>query len=259
MPRGRIVYGAAALAKLRRVTVLVVWLLTLWAIAPAGAANLSIEWDPPLTRADGTPLTDLAGYHLHYGTTSTQYTHIVEIGPTNSMSVDNLIEGQTYYFALKAVDSVGAESQFSDEMAWNSANQDVDSFPDAWETNHFGTIDASAGAASEDYDQDGQTDVDEWVAGSNPAQPDSTFSIQAIAEGGQIKIVFPATKAEGPGYDNKRRMFVVEHCAGDRGHWTVCDGMAPIEGSNQVVNYSVAGNEVEFYRLQCWLETTAPL
>jgi hypothetical protein len=34
--------------------------------AISGQATLS--WDPPTTNVDGTPLTDLAGYKVYYGT-----------------------------------------------------------------------------------------------------------------------------------------------------------------------------------------------
>src|SRR5258705_3518776 len=36
--------------------------------ARAEAASLSLGWNAPTTNADGTPLTDLAGYHVYLGT-----------------------------------------------------------------------------------------------------------------------------------------------------------------------------------------------
>ena len=36
--------------------------------ARAEAASLSLSWNAPTTNADGTPLIDLAGYHVYLGT-----------------------------------------------------------------------------------------------------------------------------------------------------------------------------------------------
>ncbi len=47
-------------------------------ILSAGDATLS--WDPPTTNADGTPLTDLAGYRIYYGTSSGSYSQNIDAG-----------------------------------------------------------------------------------------------------------------------------------------------------------------------------------
>jgi len=81
---------------------------------PANSAKLS--WTPPTTNEDGTPLTDLKGYKLYYGPTPGNYTKTVDINDpaATSFQVDNLASG-TWYFSLKAVDTAGNESRFSNE------------------------------------------------------------------------------------------------------------------------------------------------
>jgi hypothetical protein len=37
---------------------------------PPSGTTATLTWDAPTTNADGTPLTDLAGYRIYYGTTS---------------------------------------------------------------------------------------------------------------------------------------------------------------------------------------------
>ena len=37
-------------------------------VQDAFSAEVTLSWDPPTTNADGTPLTDLAGYKVYYGT-----------------------------------------------------------------------------------------------------------------------------------------------------------------------------------------------
>ena len=77
-----------------------------------GSATLS--WTPPTQNTDGSALTNLSGYTVYYGTSSTTMTNKVAI--TNpgltSYLVGNLGSG-TYYFAITAYSSTGVESAMS--------------------------------------------------------------------------------------------------------------------------------------------------
>ena len=76
--------------------------------------SATLSWDKPLTNTDGTALTDLAGYRLYYGTGAGTYTKTVDVGNVTTYTINTLAQG-TYYFAVKAVNSSGAESDFSNE------------------------------------------------------------------------------------------------------------------------------------------------
>ena len=81
-----------------------------------GSATLS--WTPPTTRMDGSPLTNLAGYRIRYGTSSGSYPNVITIpngGVTNGV-VSNLVPG-TYYFVTTAFDAAGYESNFSSPVS----------------------------------------------------------------------------------------------------------------------------------------------
>ena len=82
--------------------------------APAGSATLS--WMPPTQNADGSPLTDLAGYKVSYGTASRSYVTTLTLGSPgmNSVVIEDLKPG-TYFFAVQAVNSAGVVSDFSNE------------------------------------------------------------------------------------------------------------------------------------------------
>jgi hypothetical protein len=83
----------------------------------AFAYDATVRWDAPLTNANGTPLTDLAGYYIYYGTESRNYDSKINAGNGTEYTVSNLTEDVNYYFAVSAYDSSGNESSFSDEVS----------------------------------------------------------------------------------------------------------------------------------------------
>ena len=77
-----------------------------------GSASLS--WTPPTTKSDGSPLTNLAGYKIYWGTTPGVYTSSITVASPgiSSYIVENL-SPNTYYFVSTAYDSAGGESDYS--------------------------------------------------------------------------------------------------------------------------------------------------
>jgi hypothetical protein len=77
-----------------------------------GSASLS--WTPPTRNTDGSTLTNLAGYKISYGTSSSSLSKTVTIANAgiSSYVVDGLTSG-TWYFSIKAYTSVGTESAAS--------------------------------------------------------------------------------------------------------------------------------------------------
>jgi hypothetical protein len=74
-----------------------------------GTATLS--WSAPTENADGTPVTDLAGYRVYYGTSPGDLSQSIEVSgaQTTTYEVENLPAG-TYYFAVAAYNTSGVES-----------------------------------------------------------------------------------------------------------------------------------------------------
>jgi hypothetical protein len=71
----------------------------------------TISWVPPTQNTDGSPLTDLGGYRIYYGTNSSALTQVAEIsnpGITTYM-IQNL-SAATWYFSLRAYRTDGTES-----------------------------------------------------------------------------------------------------------------------------------------------------
>ena len=76
-----------------------------------GDVELDAAYD---ATANGTALTNLAGYRVRWGTTAGNYTNTVTLNNPGLTSyvVGNLVPG-TYYFVVTALSSAGTESPFS--------------------------------------------------------------------------------------------------------------------------------------------------
>ncbi len=87
---------------------------------PGGTAKaVTLNWMPPTENTDGTPLTNLSGYDIHYGTSSGNYTQTINVSNPGIATyvVDNLTPGTTYYFTVAAVNAAGTESPLSTEVS----------------------------------------------------------------------------------------------------------------------------------------------
>ena len=92
--------------------------LAQFAVNVVGQANgnATISWQPPTQNTDGTTLTNLKGYKIHYGTEPGSYDEVVTINNAGvaTFVIENLGPG-TWYFAVTAVANGGAESDLSGE------------------------------------------------------------------------------------------------------------------------------------------------
>lgn len=87
------------------------------AVVEPTTGSVTLSWSAPTQNTDGTPLLDLAGYRIHYGTAERQYDHLISIdnpGITTTV-VENLGVG-TWYFAATATTASGLESEPSAEV-----------------------------------------------------------------------------------------------------------------------------------------------
>ncbi len=61
--------------------------------------------------------SDLAGYWVYYGTSPSNYDHLVGVSTTPSIDITGLEAGKTYYFAVTARDTSGNQSGFSQQVS----------------------------------------------------------------------------------------------------------------------------------------------
>ena len=80
--------------------------------------SLTVDWVAPTTKADGTPLTDLAGFRILIGTTSGSYSQTVTVpSPSTLTYTASGLPANTYYAVAKAYDTSNGESGPSVEVS----------------------------------------------------------------------------------------------------------------------------------------------
>jgi len=95
-----------------RLIVILVFAALLMSVVPAKAAEIALAWD-----ANAEP--DLSGYKVYSGTASRSYSGSVDVGNWTNCVMGGLEPGRTYYFAAKAYNATGSESDYSSEVVYN--------------------------------------------------------------------------------------------------------------------------------------------
>jgi hypothetical protein len=84
--------------------------------APSGTAGgtATVSWQPPVANTDDSPLTNLAGYRVYYGTSASNLSNQIQVANPGLTSyvVTNLPSG-THFFAVTAYSTSGTESDRS--------------------------------------------------------------------------------------------------------------------------------------------------
>ena len=80
----------------------------------SGGASVALAWD-------SSPSPNVVSYRIYYGTAPGTYSQPfgqgVNVGNATTYTVTGLSSATTYYFAATAIDSLGDESQFSNETS----------------------------------------------------------------------------------------------------------------------------------------------
>ena len=106
-------------------------IILLLGASPVFAGDVTLTWTPPTTNVDGSPLTDLAGFKIYYGTSSSSYTQTINLADpaATGYTVTNLTDGGTYFFAVTAYDTSGNESDYSNEASKTASGSGGDTTP----------------------------------------------------------------------------------------------------------------------------------
>jgi hypothetical protein len=101
-------------------TFLLVLVMGAFAAQPTAPPKVSLAWDPSTD-------PDVTNYNVYYGLNHTQYTVMVPAGNVTNFVITNLIYGwnTNYYFAATAVNSVGLESDYSNEATYAPTTNNI--------------------------------------------------------------------------------------------------------------------------------------
>lgn len=82
----------------------------------ARCGEISLAWDAPVARVDGTPLpaAEIAGYNVYWGNLPGEYTGSKTV--TGLEAMVDCVGGFDYYFAVTTLDTAGQESAYSNEV-----------------------------------------------------------------------------------------------------------------------------------------------
>ena len=87
---------------------------------PLFGVDVTLTWEAPTTNADGTPLTDLGGYKIYYGTASRVYSTSIDVGNVLTTTLTGIPNTGKWYFTATAYDTwlpIHNESVYSNEVS----------------------------------------------------------------------------------------------------------------------------------------------
>ena len=213
-----------------------------------GAVDVTIVWSPSVTDVNGGDLAAAADYKLCYSDSSGVYSEFVDAGSAAQATVSGLEYNKTYFFKAKAYTETG-ESVYSEELTWDTPvmlDVDTDGLSDSWELENFQSLDIAQGTT--DSDDDGSSDLDEFIAGTNP-DDSAEYPILEIHAGLMgTEVSFQARQAGGSGYENRLRFYTLMQCADlTPGIWTAVPGMENIPAADQTVICAAVSEEASVF------------
>lgn len=126
-----------------------------------------------------------------------------------------------------------------------ASDGDGDGLPDAWEILRFG----STGAGPNTPNANGQTTLQNYIAGTNPNDTNSVFRVSVTPTGDVTRVSFDALRAEGTGYEGRSRYYSLEFTTALGSGWQGVAGFTNLLGNSQsVVFLAPVTNAPAFYR-----------
>jgi fibronectin type 3 domain-containing protein len=127
---------------------------------------VGLSWDPQ-------GKADVIGYKIYYGTKSHSYNQVLTVGNTTSATIPGLTENTKYFFAATAFDSIGNESDFSNETTVTVSATNISVAPTmsavTLSAGQFGFI--VNGEVGRTYIVQASTDLVNWVTVQTNAAP----------------------------------------------------------------------------------------
>ena len=127
--------------------------------AASCAFSAELTWQPNTDE-------DLQGYLVYYGKESGEYSRSIDVGNVTEYTIDDLDEGETYFFIITAYDRWGNESEAAPEVSYRCGCTDVHATD--------GTVGPAEFTLAQNY--------------PNPFNPETTIEFQ-IPDGGHVSLI----------------------------------------------------------------------
>ena len=83
-------------------------------VTQPASGSATVTWSAPTQNTNGTPLTNLAGFHIYYGTSSSNLNQSVQLAnPALTSYTFNSLPSGTWYFSINDYTTAGVESAVS--------------------------------------------------------------------------------------------------------------------------------------------------
>ncbi|MBN1674527.1 MAG: chitobiase/beta-hexosaminidase C-terminal domain-containing protein [Kiritimatiellae bacterium] len=137
-----------------------------------------------------------------------------------------------------------------------AADADQDGMTDAWEIDRFGGTGVAGGGPTDDFDGDGRNNIEEFVAGTDPADTNQLFAVDLSSANGTTVVSFPTIPATGTGYGGLYRRYALHYCSDlAAGTWLAVPACTNLPATGQPVAYTnPAPAAATCYRARVWLE-----